>query len=161
MVAAPVAATDGSNTASTDTTAATVTAAEAVSNGTNAAAATAVTEGDEAALLLPPPMPTQSKWSAVTPDTSAADIDGGGSSDDNSTGDADELVLLASAGRDRLVKVYDLSGHKSAPTLLQTLDTHSSSVTAVKFSKVRHTTGAMRNDQCVQHDCVLVMLLTS
>ncbi|CAM9980028.1 unnamed protein product, partial [Sphacelaria rigidula] len=42
------------------------------------------------------------------------------------------LVLLASASRDRLVHVFDAA---SCYPLLKTLDNHSSSVTAVKFSR--------------------------
>jgi WD40 repeat protein len=68
----------------------------------------------------------------------------------SSYGDAVPTVLLASASRDRLVNVFDATDQTSALQtgydnlhskqhqypLLQTLDSHTSSVTAVKFSKV-------------------------
>ena len=57
------------------------------------------------------------------------------SSDDteesNNKGDSSSLVLLASAGRDRLVHVFDASQDYG---LVNTLDNHSSSVTVVKFT---------------------------
>ena len=44
------------------------------------------------------------------------------------------LVLLASAGRDRLVHIFDASDTSSPYCHLQTLDNHSSSVTAMTFT---------------------------
>ena len=49
-----------------------------------------------------------------------------------SEGDNDRLVMLASAGRDRLVHIYDASMSTYKPT--STLDNHSSSVTVAKFT---------------------------
>ena len=48
----------------------------------------------------------------------------------------DGLVMLASAGRDRLVHIFDASPSKTAKmyTPMDTLDNHSSSVTIVKFT---------------------------
>jgi WD40 repeat protein len=61
--------------------------------------------------------------------------------DDNGEGIQDEnLVLLATAGRDRLIHIFDATEAKSASekeerySHLNTLDSHSSSVTVVKFS---------------------------
>ncbi|KAG5189397.1 hypothetical protein JKP88DRAFT_353103 [Tribonema minus] len=93
-----------------------------------------------AADQLPPPPP---KWVAMGPGHRRG-------SEGGKQGGEGGLVLLASAGRDRLVKVFDASNPRSracgddaqrggdAPLpLLHALDAHSSSVTAVKFSKGR------------------------
>jgi WD40 repeat protein len=59
-------------------------------------------------------------------------VDFGYENNEDGIGDKDRLVLLASAGRDRLVHIYDASGPTYKPT--STLDNHSSSVTVAKFT---------------------------
>ena len=59
-------------------------------------------------------------------------VDFGYENNEDGIGDKDRLVLLASAGRDRLVHIYDASGPTYKPT--STRDNHSSSVTVAKFT---------------------------
>jgi WD40 repeat protein len=100
--------------------------------------------------LLPTP-PVTEKWISVHTLSNTSRNNSSASS--NSTyGDTVPTVLLASASRDRLVNVFDATDNTTAAAqteysilhsneqqqypLLQTLDSHTSSVTAVKFSKV-------------------------
>jgi WD40 repeat protein len=108
---------------------------------------------DYESVQLPKP-PVTEKWVAVhtLSNTSSARA----STATNSIsdyGDVTPTVLLASASRDRLVNVFDATDQTTALQtrydnlhseqhqypLLQTLDSHTSSVTAVKFSKVTIT----------------------